>query len=172
MDSLLDSMISFAATGEIGPFRLGMPGGEADLLLGGGTALGAPAAARPAEDGDAGVKDGSLEVWAGPDGLVHLLGFDAVDTAGRFAAPSRAGTAGRGATGSTEATEVIEAPTREAVLDGLRRTGCRWRDDDALTFDDQLAVQTQAGVSVVFSRPRPPADGWVLASLYRSADRR
>ncbi|MGA5816546.1 hypothetical protein ACPC54_01590 [Kitasatospora sp. NPDC094028] len=159
MDTMLGSMISFAATGEIGPFGVGMSGAEADLLLGGGTGLAAPA---PGPDGHVGFKDGSLEMWV--DGsTVWLLGYDTVDPEGRFASPSRTGAGER---------PTIEAPSREALIDGLERLNCAWSQDGSLTFDDQLAIRTEAGVSVVFTRPDPPADGWVVASLYRSADRR
>ncbi|GJF31490.1 hypothetical protein KNE206_41900 [Kitasatospora sp. NE20-6] len=160
MNTVLDSMISFAATGEIGAFRLGMSGEEADLLLGGGTDLATPAL--PSPGGAVGFKDGSLEMWVDPDLTVFLLGFDAVDVQGRFAAPSRIGVAGRA---------VIQAPSREAVLDRLDQLGCAWRRDDTLTFDDQFAVRTEADVSMVFTRPGPSANEWVLASLYRSASR-
>ncbi|WP_405015679.1 hypothetical protein OHV05_00195 [Kitasatospora sp. NBC_00070] len=160
MNTVLGLMISFAATGEIGAFRLGMSGEEADLLLGGGTDLAAPALS--GSGGAVGFKDGSLEVWVDPGLTVGLLGFDAVDAEGRFEAPSRTGAAGRAA---------IEAPSREAVIDGLEQLGCAWRRDEALTFDDQLAIRTEADVSVLFRRPEPPANEWVLANLYRSASR-
>ncbi|KJS63540.1 hypothetical protein [Streptomyces rubellomurinus] len=148
MDSMLGSMISFAATGEIGAFRIGMAGEEADRLLGGGTGL---------ADGPVGFKDGSLEVWVDRDLTVCLLGYDAVDVEGRFA---RAG-----------GQEPIEAPSREVLIDGLAQRGCAWRHEDALSFDDQLAIRTEAGVSVVFTRRAPGTSGWVTASLYRSPDR-
>ncbi|MFD0275303.1 hypothetical protein ACFVHB_15555 [Kitasatospora sp. NPDC127111] len=158
MATLLGLIISFAATGEIGAFRLGMSGEEADRLLGGGTGLAGPA--RSGSGGEVGFKDGSLELWVGPDATVSLLGLDTSGADGRFQSPSRINAATR---------EDIEAPSREALISGLGRLGCAWHPDDALTFDGQLAVRTEAGVSVVFTRPAPPADEWVLASLYRSA---
>ncbi|MET8630455.1 hypothetical protein ABZW30_43275 [Kitasatospora sp. NPDC004669] len=145
MTTLLESMFSFAATGRIGPLRLGMPSSEADRLLG----LAGPTSSP--------FKDGSLELWVGPDRTVRLLGFDSVD--GCFSPPSWLGAA---------AGAQVEGLSRTAVLDGLGRLGCAWRHDEALTFDDQAAVLTESGVSAVFTRRQSAADGWVLYSLYAS----
>ncbi|MET8277094.1 hypothetical protein [Streptomyces sp. NPDC005096] len=59
MTTMLSLMISFAATGEIGAFRLGMSGEEADRLLGGGTGLTVPA--RSSSDGAAGLR---MAAWS------------------------------------------------------------------------------------------------------------
>ncbi|WP_448317546.1 hypothetical protein [Streptomyces sp. CO7] len=140
-----------------------MPADEADRLLGGGTGLVVPASGSIDErdpHGSLGFKDGSLELWAGPDGRVCLLGYDAVDGQGRFQGPTRLG---------TEFRQEDRTPTREALLDGLDRLGCAWRRDDALTFGDQAAVETEAGVSVVFVRAEVAAGEWLVSSLYATA---
>ena len=159
MDGMFGQMISFAATGGIGGFRLGMSAEEADRLLGGDTGLAVPG--RSASDGMVGFKGGSLEVWVGFDATVRLLGLDAVDTDGRFATPARTGAA---------AQESIEAVGRADLINGLGQLGCGWSHEAALSFDDQLAIRTDADVTVVFTRPDPPATGWLVASLYGSAD--
>jgi hypothetical protein len=154
---LRELLIAFAATGEVGPLKLGMAAEEADRLLGGGTGLCGPATD---PSGSVGFKDGSLELWAGPEATLLMLGFDDLDATGQFQTPARLTTAVRG-----ERT----ALTRGRMLDSLDELGCRWHTDDALTFDGQLAVRTEAGVFVVFARADPPPGEWVLSSLYKAA---
>ncbi|WP_329493769.1 hypothetical protein [Kitasatospora herbaricolor] len=159
MDTVLDLIASFAATGEAAGLRLGMPGGEADALLGGGTGLDRPP--RSAAQGMTGFKDGSLEVWVGADGKLGLLGFDQVDTEGGFLAPAHIGVVGR-AHGAAVPFGVITSR--------LAARGCAWSSDEALTFDDQLAIRTEADVSLTFARAESTSDGrgWLLANLYTS----
>ncbi|MEV0537332.1 hypothetical protein [Kitasatospora sp. NPDC050463] len=158
MTTIFGLIISFATTGEIGAFRLGMPGEEAVRLLGRDTGLAAPAQRGSGES--VGFKDGSLEIWAGSDRTVWLLGFDAVGTEGRFRTASCI---------DASAQETIEAPRWGELIKELEQLGCMWRNDDSLTIDDQLAIRTEADVAMVFARPEPPANEWVLASLYKSA---
>lgn len=153
---MLDLLIAFAATGEIGALRLGMPAEEADRLLGGGTGLAMPG---PDSGGSVGFKDGSLELWAGPGATIQLLGFDVLDTEGQFQASTRLGMAVR---------QGNETPTQQAMTVALDQLGCRWRRDDALTFDSQLAIRTEADVSAVFTRAESVTHGWVLSSLYKA----
>lgn len=159
MDTVLGLIASFAATGEAAGLRLGMPGGEADGLLGGGTGLDQPPPS--SAQGMTGFKDGSLEVWVGADGKIGLLGFDQVGTEGGFLAPARVGIVGR---------EHGDAVTYGVITGRLSALGCTWSSDEALTFDDQLAIRTEAGVSLAFARaePVPDGSGWLLASLYTS----
>lgn len=164
-DGMLGLLLRFAAAGEVGPLRVGMAADEADRVLGGGTGLVAPSASDSPDardpHGSAGFKDGSLELWVGPDGRVCLLGFDDVDGHGRFLGPTRLG---------PEFGQGDGTPTREALLDGLDRLGCVWRRDDALTFGDQSAVETEAGVSVVFVRADAASgEWWLVSSLYATA---
>ncbi|MFD7982961.1 hypothetical protein ACFXKJ_20245 [Kitasatospora indigofera] len=160
MDTVLDLIASFAATGEAAGLRLGMPGGEADALLGGGTGLDRPP--RSPAQGMTGFKDGSLEVWVGADGTIGLLGFDRAGTDGGFLAPTRVG----GAAGR----EHGDAVTYGVITGRLAARGCAWRPDEALTFDDQLAIRTEAEVSLTFTRPGSGSDGRgrLLANLYTS----
>src|SRR5690242_12574161 len=78
-------IVYFAAAGETSGLWPGMPGGEADRLLGGETGLVSPG--EQTASGPTGFKDGSLEVWASSAGRVELVGFDA-DTEGKFRAPA------------------------------------------------------------------------------------
>ncbi|GHH69683.1 hypothetical protein GCM10018781_28550 [Kitasatospora indigofera] len=160
MDTVLDLIVSFAATGEAAGLRIGMPGGEADALLGGGTGL--DRAPRSPAQGMTGFKDGSLEVWIGADGKIGLLGFDRAGTDGGFLAPARVGgVAGR---------EHGDAVTYGVITGRLAARGCVWSRDEALTFDDQLAIRTEADVSLTFTRPGSGSDGrgGLLANLYTS----
>jgi hypothetical protein len=150
-------LIAFAAAGEVGPLRLGMPAEEADRLLGGGTGLCGPATE---SSGSVGLKDGSLELWVGPEATLQLLGFDDLDTTGQFQTPARLITAVR---------EERTTLTREQMLDSLDQLGCRWHPEDALTFDDQRAIRTEADVSAVFTRADSAPGDWVLSSLYKAA---
>ncbi|MGW0933237.1 hypothetical protein [Streptomyces sp. NPDC002644] len=162
MSTVLSLLLGFAATGEVGGVRVGMTAAEADRALGGITGQDLWASGSDGSEGSdgfggsVGYKDGSLELWVGEDGTVWLLGFDDLDGEGLFQAPRCLGADVR----------QVTAPTYQAVTDGLDRLGCAWRRDDALTFDGQLAVVTEAGVSAVFARVPSGAGDWVLSSLY------
>ncbi|MFD3458022.1 hypothetical protein ACFWVC_38370 [Streptomyces sp. NPDC058691] len=81
MDTVLDVIVSFVVAGETSGLWPGMPGGEADRLLGGETGL--ISLGEQTADGSTGFKDGSLEVWVSSEGRVELVGFDA-DTDGEL----------------------------------------------------------------------------------------
>jgi hypothetical protein len=150
-------LIDFAATGEVGPLRLAMAAEEADRLLGGRTGLCSPATNF---SGSVGFKDGSLELWVGPEATLQLLGFDDLNTIGEFQAPARLTAAVQG-----ERTTL----SHEQMLGSLDQLGCKWHLDDALTCDDQLAIRTEADVSAVFARSDSAPNDWVLSSLYKAA---
>ncbi|WP_089213143.1 hypothetical protein [Streptosporangium subroseum] len=71
METILDSIVDFAVTGQIGTLRLGMPAAEVGRLFGGGTGL---TQSPPAGAGSVGFKDGSLELWIREERLL-LLGL-------------------------------------------------------------------------------------------------
>jgi hypothetical protein len=160
VDSVLDMIVSFAATGETSGLWPGMPGGEADRLLGGETELVPPE--DQMADSPTGFQDGSLEVWVSSEGRVELLGFDA-DTDGKFRAP---------ALGRATTDQPSGPFTWEMVTDRLTTCECSWSPDNALTFDDQRSIRTKAGVSLGFRAPESSPDAsvqaWLLASVYRS----
>ncbi|MBM9509289.1 hypothetical protein [Actinacidiphila acididurans] len=160
MDTVLDLIITFAVTGETLGLWPGMPGGEADRVLGRGTGL-VPTAGT-AGDGPIGFKDGSLEVWVSAERRVELLGFDE-ESGGRFRAPAYGGAGD----------ERLWGPfTWDVVTARLTAAGCTWSSYDALTFADQQAIRTQAGVSLHFrppeSAPDAPVHTWLLEAAYKS----
>jgi hypothetical protein len=160
VDTVLDMIVSFAATGETSGLRPGMPGEEADRLLGGESGLVPPEA--NTADGPAGFQDGSLEVWVSDNGWVELVGFDA-DTEGKFRAP---------ACGRATSDRASGPFTWEMVTARLVACECPWSPDNALTLDDQRSIRTKAGVSLGFRRPEFPSDAlvrsWQLEAVYRS----
>jgi hypothetical protein len=155
VDTVLDMIVSFALTGETSGLRPGMPGAEADRLLGGETGLVSPG--EQTAEGSTGFKDGSLEVWVSSEGRVELVGFDA-DTDGRFYAPAATG-------------QPSNPLPWEMVTARLEARGCTWLPDSTLTFDGQRSIRTKAGVRLVFhapeSFPDAPMQVWLLASAYQ-----
>ncbi|MPY31286.1 hypothetical protein FNH09_08230 [Streptomyces adustus] len=160
MDTVLDMIVSFAATGKTLGLWRDMSGGEADRLLGGETGLLSPG--EQTAEGPTGFKDGSLEVWVSSEGRVELVGFDA-DTDGRFRVPAF----GRATTGRPSGPFPWEMVTAR-----LEARGCTWMFESILTFDDQRSIRTKAGVSLGFHAPESsldaPGQAWLLASAYRS----
>lgn len=155
---MLDMIVSFVVAGKTSGLWPGMPGEEADRLLGGETGLVSLGTA----DGPTGFKDGSLEVWVSSEGRVELVGFDA-DTDGRFRAPAF----GRSTTGQ------LSGPfSWEVVTARLEACECPWSPAPTLTFDDQCSIRTKVGVSLGFrvpeSSPDAPVHAWLLEAVYRS----
>jgi hypothetical protein len=161
VDTVLDMIVSFAVTGEASGLWPGMPGGEADRLLGGETGL--VSRGEQTAEGSTGFADGSLEVWGSSEGRVELVGFDA-DTDGRFCVPASFIRATAGQASGPFPWEMVTAR--------LEARGCTWMPDSTLTFDDQRSIRTKAGVSLVFhapeSSPDAPVQAWLLASAHRS----
>jgi hypothetical protein len=133
---LLTVVGDFAATGRIGPLRVGLP--LAELL----TAL-RELDLTPFPDAGPDYSDrfDSLDI-AVTDGYLDLLGLDH-DGDLTFTLPAALARDGSRLT-----------LTRAEVVAHLAQIGCGWSEDPALTFaDEQTALRTNVGVSIGFVRP-------------------
>ena len=154
---LVGFVAAFARTGEIGPIRCGLSLHQLENALRGLRMIG-PGEAVPTEN----VKFGSVEIYISR-GVVVMLGLDSMGNLS-FNLPESLRQGG----------SRHEYVRHQEVIDALARHSVRWSEDPDLTFDDQVAIKTTSGVSLVFTDRSP---GWatnvshrlLLHSMYRSA---
>jgi hypothetical protein len=132
---IVATMLEFARTATIGPLRLGLAGDALDSALREVGLVHDASAGSTYIDGSE-----SLEVSIA-DGSLDLLGLDNLGDFTFRLPPSL---------GDQESARL----TMVEMLDLLSSHGCRWTDDEQLTFaDQQSAIRTAAGVSVLFAYP-------------------
>lgn len=137
---IIDVIVTFAKTGQVGALRLGLRGDELVAAL---RAVGVPL--RTSDDfADFLQREESVEVHV-EDGELRMVGLDRIGwREPEFRLPAKMNTPG----GSVQrAVGVLPMDRTLALLD---EHDCPWHPYPPLTFDTQTAIETPCGVQLTF----------------------
>ncbi|MGW4845852.1 hypothetical protein [Nocardia brasiliensis] len=158
---IIDVIVTFAKTGQVGALRLGLRGDELMVAL---REVGVPF--RASDDfADFLQREESVEVYIG-DGELRMLGLDGTGwREPEFRLPARMNVPGGSVQGAVGLGVVVLPMDRILAL--LDEHDCPWHPYPPLTFDTQTTVETSCGVQLTFGLGETTGD-YLLQCMYAS----
>ncbi|MBF6127186.1 hypothetical protein [Nocardia brasiliensis] len=148
---IIDVIVTFAKTGQVGALRLGLRGDELVAAL---REVGVPL---PASDDFADFlqREESVEVHV-EDGELRMVGLDRIGwREPEFRLPAKMNAPG------------AVVLTMDRVLEILAEADCPWHPYPPLTIDPQISIETAAAVHFTFA-PRETGGEYLLYCMYAS----